>query len=57
MNPEAHTMQNNTPNDKDLSQWAKQFTQDRKESIEYFLQHGSPIEKALVSKVCELAEV
>ena len=50
-------MQNNTPNDKDLSQWAKQFTQDRKESIEYFLQHGSPIEKALVSKVCELAEV
>jgi hypothetical protein len=41
--------------DPSLTTWAKDFCQDRKKSIEYFLEFGSPIEKALVSKVVELA--
>ncbi|MDP2215761.1 MAG: hypothetical protein Q8J68_00495 [Methanolobus sp.] len=49
-------MTNNTSQNKELSAWARQFTQERKASIDYFLKHGSPIEKALVGKVVELAE-
>jgi hypothetical protein len=41
----------------ELSQWARNFIDERKESIDYFLQYGSPIEKALASKVVEIAEV
>jgi|GEM_PF-4964756 len=41
--------------DPSLSAWAENFCQERKESIEYFLKFGSPIEKALVSKVVEIA--
>lgn len=36
--------------------WARDFYGERKESIEYFLKFGSPVEKALVKKVVELAE-
>ncbi|WMW25380.1 hypothetical protein RE474_01270 [Methanolobus sediminis] len=52
-------MENMTPSniDPSLYVWAKDFCKDRKESIDYFLNFGSPIEKALVSKVIELAEV
>jgi len=42
--------------DPSLYAWARDFCQDRKESINYFLKFGTPIEKALVSKVVELAE-
>lgn len=56
MSQEAHTMTITATRNKELAAWAQQFTQERKESIDYFLKHGSPIEKALVSKVVEIAE-
>lgn len=40
----------------DLPKWAREFTAEHKESVEYFLRFGSPVERALISKVVELAE-
>jgi hypothetical protein len=48
-------MSNNIASNIELSTWARTFCQERKESVDYFLEFGSPIEKALVSKVVELA--
>ncbi|WP_407356038.1 hypothetical protein [Methanolobus sp. WCC5] len=48
-------MQIKPQRDKELSMWAHQFTQERRDSIDYFLEHGSPIERALVNTVIELA--
>jgi hypothetical protein len=45
----------NQPPENDLSQWAKRFTQERRNSIDYFLKYGNETEKALVEKVLELA--
>jgi hypothetical protein len=39
----------------DLQTWARRFTVERKNSIDYFLKYGNATEKALVEKVLELA--
>ncbi|WP_406661324.1 hypothetical protein V7O66_02040 [Methanolobus sp. ZRKC3] len=39
----------------DLHVWAYEFLQENNNSIDYFLKYGSPIEKALMTKVMQLA--
>ncbi|WP_370575802.1 hypothetical protein [Methanomethylovorans sp.] len=38
-----------------LNAWAREFSQENRNSIDYFLKHGSAFEKALMSTVVELA--
>ncbi|WP_167880915.1 hypothetical protein [Methanococcoides sp. AM1] len=49
-------METKTTSNKELSDWAKQFSKEHQSSIDYFLKFGSPIEKALCETVQELAE-
>lgn len=52
---EAYTYLQKTQTESELIRWARTFCLERKESIDHLLEFGSPIEKALVSKVVELA--
>lgn len=49
--------ENTTSNiDSSLTAWAIGVCEEHRPSIDYFLKFGSPIEKALVEKVIELAK-
>jgi hypothetical protein len=43
------------PAKEDLKEWARNFSQEKRNSIDYFLKYGNPTERALVEKVLELA--
>ena len=47
----------NDTTQENIKTWARDFYGERKESIDYFLKFGSPVEKALVKKVMDLAGV
>ncbi|WP_370575727.1 hypothetical protein [Methanomethylovorans sp.] len=51
-------MENRTSSniDPSLSAWARDLYHERKESVDYLLKFGNPLEKALINKVVELAK-
>ncbi len=49
-------MNNSISNNKNLSEWAKQFTEDNKEALDYLLKFGTSFDKALVQEVKAAAE-